>query len=181
MSLELDVLRDVCERLENAKIAYMLTGSFATHAYVVPRMTRDIDLVVELKDEDVPRFSRLFGEDYYCDTDSVKDAVRGRGMFNLIHHRALMKVDFVVRKDSAYRELEFKRRRRTNIAGIAIWVVSPEDLILSKLYWAKDSLSEMQLRDVSLLLNGVKDLDKGYVKEWVEKLGLENVWKNLYE
>jgi len=179
MSLELDVLRDVCERLERAEIPYMLTGSFATHAYVVPRMTRDIDLVIELKDEDVPRFSGSFGGDYYCDADMVKDAVRGRSMFNLIHQEALVKVDFVVRKDSTYRELEFKRRRRSNIAGIPVWVVSPEDLVLSKLYWARDSLSEMQLRDVSLLLKGVKDLDHDYIREWVDKLNLEAVWKRL--
>jgi hypothetical protein len=175
MSLELDILRDVCGRLEKAGIPYMLTGSFATHAYVTPRMTRDIDLVVELKEEDAAGFSRLFGEDYYCDADLVTEAVRGKGMFNLIHQKAVVKVDFVVRKNSTYRELEFKRRRRADIAGVSVWVVSPEDLILSKLDWAKDSLSDMQLKDVSLLLKGVKSLDHTYLNEWIGKLGLEKV------
>jgi len=47
------------------------------------------------------------------------------------------------------------------------------------LYWARDSLSEMQLRDVSLLLKGAKELDHDDVREWVDKRNLEAVWKRL--
>jgi len=48
MQNELDVLRDVSRRLESAGIAYMLTGSMAMNYYAQPRMTRDIDLVLEV-------------------------------------------------------------------------------------------------------------------------------------
>lgn len=41
---ELDILRDVSQRLESAGIAYMLTGSVAMNYYAQLRMTRDIDL-----------------------------------------------------------------------------------------------------------------------------------------
>lgn len=50
METELDILRDVSERLESAGIEYMLTGSVAMNYYAQPRMTRDIDLVVALDD-----------------------------------------------------------------------------------------------------------------------------------
>ena len=49
MTAELEVLGIVAERLESAGIAYMVTGSIAMNYYAVPRMTRDIDLVVELR------------------------------------------------------------------------------------------------------------------------------------
>lgn len=39
---ELDVLRDVSERLTSSGIAFMLTGSMAMNYYAQPRMTRDI-------------------------------------------------------------------------------------------------------------------------------------------
>ena len=48
MSEELAVLKEVTRRLDCAKIAYMVTGSIATNFYTVPRMTRDIDIVIEL-------------------------------------------------------------------------------------------------------------------------------------
>ena len=49
MSEESEVLKEVCRRLEAADISYMLTGSVAANFYAVPRMTRDIDIVIEVK------------------------------------------------------------------------------------------------------------------------------------
>ena len=56
---------------------------------------------------------------------------------------------------SEYRRLEFERRRSIFFEGLKIDITSPEDLVISKLYWAKNSLSETQLRDVRNLLNTV--------------------------
>jgi len=56
-------------------------------------------------------------------------------------------------------------------------ITSPEDLLLSKLYWAKESSSETQLRDVRNLLKTVPDMDMDYVEEWIKKLGLDQVFK----
>jgi hypothetical protein len=65
MSEELEVLKEVTWRLDRAQIAYMVTGSIATNFYTVPRMTRDIDIVVELSERDLSRFIPLFEADYY--------------------------------------------------------------------------------------------------------------------
>jgi hypothetical protein len=85
--------------LDRAKIAYMVTGSIATNLYTIPHMTRDIDIVVELSEKDLSRFIPLFEADYYLDPETVRDTV-GRGMFNLIHDEYIIKIDFVVRKDT---------------------------------------------------------------------------------
>ena len=76
MSFELDVLKLVCQRLEQVHIPYMLTGSFAANFYVVPRMTRDIDIVIELHKPEVDKFFRIFQNDFYIDKDSIRDAVQ---------------------------------------------------------------------------------------------------------
>jgi len=73
-------------------------------------------------------------------------------MFNLLHLESVVKVDMIVRKDSEYRRTEFERRRRIELDAFSLWIVSKEDLILSKLAWAKPSGSELQLRDVRNLL-----------------------------
>jgi hypothetical protein len=100
MSEELEVLKEVTRRLDRAKIAYMVTGSIATNFYTVPRMTRDIDIVVELSERGLSRFIPLFENDYYLEPETVRGAVKNKGMFNLIHDEYIIKIDFVVRKDT---------------------------------------------------------------------------------
>ena len=73
-----------------------------------------------------------------------------------------IKIDFVVRKDTPYRRREFSRRKKVAVDDQDLYVVSPEDLILSKLDWAKDSRSEVQLNDVRNLLKSVKGLNQSY-------------------
>ena len=179
MSEELDVLQEVTQRLAGAHISYMVTGSMAANFYAVPRMTRDIDVVIELSVRDVDRLVRLFESDFYVDRDMIQTAVRGQGMFNLIHTRLLVKVDFVVRKDSPYRIEEFSRRRRVSLKGGEVVLVAPEDLILSKLDWAKDSRSEVQLADVRGLLASVGDLDREYLERWARRLGIEDLYREV--
>jgi len=179
MSEELEVLKRVSQGLEKSGIPYMVTGSIAANFYSVPRMTRDIDIVIEIESENVDRLLEAFQGDFYIDRESALEAVESRGMFNILHNEYVLKIDFIVRKDSSYRELEFSRRRRLTIEGDSFWVVAPEDLILSKLSWAKDSLSELQLGDVKNLLGTLKDLDENYIKKWVGSLGLEVVYKKV--
>jgi hypothetical protein len=90
---ELDVLRDISQRLEGAGTAFMLTGSVAMNYYAQPRMTRDIDIVVSLDESQSEGFVRLFEKEYYIDRKSVTAAIARRGMFSLIHNDAVIKVD----------------------------------------------------------------------------------------
>jgi hypothetical protein len=57
-----------------------------------------------------------------------------------------------------------------SIDGHDTWIVSPEDLILSKLTWAKESGSAVQMRDVRDLLASVGDLDWAYLGQWAGDL-----------
>lgn len=179
MSEELEVLKIVAERLGRAGIPYMVTGSLAMSHYAVPRMTRDIDLVVELSAADADRVCGLFEADFYLDRDAVRRAVEARGTFNLIHTALVVKVDVVVRKDTEYRRTEFARRRRLSVEGQEIFVVAPEDLVLSKLDWARESRSAVQLADVRNLLDSVVDLDREYLREWTGRLGLEPLYREV--
>ena len=133
MSAELEVLQDAIARLERAGIAYMLTGSVALSFYAEPRMTRDVDLVVELADRDPGAITALFAPDYYVSQEDVARAIAARAMFNVLHLGKVVKLDFIVRKDTAYRQREFERRRPVALPGFEAWIVSREDLILSKL------------------------------------------------
>jgi|SRR5919108_6044522 hypothetical protein len=154
----------------------MVTGSIATNFYTFPRMTRDIDIVVELSEKDISRFIPLFEKDYYLEPEMVREAIKNRGIFNLIQNQYVIKIDFVVRKDSAYRRREFSRRKKVAIDAQALYLVAPEDLILSKLVWAKESRSEVQLNDVRNLLKSVKGLNRRYLARWAKELEVEALY-----
>jgi hypothetical protein len=158
MESELDVLRDVSARLESAGIAFMLTGSMAMSYYAQPRMTRDIDLVVALTADQTQVVVRLFEADYYLDPQAISLSIARRSMFNLIHNETVIKVDCIVLKSDDYRVEEFERRKLISLGSFQTWIVSLEDLILSKLRWAKDTRSELQLRDVRNLLGAKPDM-----------------------
>ena len=100
-------------------------------------------------------------------------------MFNLIHNEYIIKIDFVVRKDTPYRRREFSRRKKVAVDDQDLYVVAPEDLILSKLEWAKDSRSEVQLNDVRNLLKDVKRLNRSYLTRWAKALGVESLYREV--
>jgi len=115
----------------------MLSGSAALSVYAEPRMSRDLDFVVDLGGFQVPRFVQAFEKDFYLDEVVVREAVRARDLFNIVHEASGWKVDLVVTKDDPYRQLELSRRVIVDLAHAKVPVVSREDLILTKLWWSK--------------------------------------------
>ena len=153
------------------QIPYMLSGSVAMSLYIVPRATRDFDFVIHLKSQDVNSFVDSFKEGYYCDKDSIIEAVKYRRMFNIIDHQSGFKADFVILKDEPFRQEEFNRRRKINYFGKDVFVVSPEDLIISKLIWIQELESSIQKDDIHNLTR-IPDVDWPYVNHWVNQLEL---------
>jgi hypothetical protein len=168
MISETEVLAIVGERLTAQAIPFMLTGSFALGYFATPRVTRALDIVVAPKARDVDALVAAFSQDFYIDAAAVRTAIASERLFNLMHFTSGLKVDFIVRKSSEYRQHEFSRRKQVNFGSVSTWIVSREDLILSKLAWALDSASELQRRDVNQLLTS--DIDMDYLNRWAPVL-----------
>jgi len=171
MKNELDVLQDVSSRLLRLRIPFMLTGSMAMYLYSSPRMTRDIDLVIEMKAGDVSRFVTEFETDYYVFPEDISAAVGTQRMFNIIHRESVIKVDCIVRRNEAHDVEQFARRKELTIRNFQTFVISKEDLILAKLLWSRQSHSEIQARDIRALMQS--GYDNAYVIDWAKKLGLD--------
>src|SRR5258707_12126508 len=170
MTEEPDVLRIINGRVRASCVPFMFACSFALGYYGKPRMTRDLDFVVALMERHVDTLVSAFSTDFYIDEDAASSAIKSQRMFNLMHLDSAIKVDLIVRKNSEYRHAEFERRKSVEFAGISTWITSREDLILSKLVWARDTDSEMQLRDVCTLID--ESVDWPYLKDWAAKLGI---------
>jgi hypothetical protein len=168
----------ITDVLNELNIPYMLSGSVAMSIYIVPRATRDFDFIIHLEEKNIDRFIQHFQEGYYCDKDSIQDAVKRRSLFNIIDHASGFKADFVVLKDEPFRQEEFNRRKKVDFFDKTIFVVSPEDLLISKLIWIQDFQSPQQMEDIKNL-KVIEQLDWQYVKKWVDKLKLKSF--NLLE
>ncbi len=180
MNDQIELIKLVTGQLEKAGIPYMITGSSALDFYAQPRMTRDIDLVVELKPSDARLLFETFSSDFYLDESAIQKAIQQQSMFNAIHNTWMIKVDFIVRKNTEYRKVEFNRRQPIALKdGTRIFVTSPEDLILSKLVWSKDSGSEVQRRDIRSLLSLSPKLDDEYLHKWAIVLGVHALLQEL--
>lgn len=163
-------LADIIQRLDDASIPHMLAGSMASTFHGEPRMTRDVDLVIDPTLSAMREFvSGLDRSRYYI--DDAEGAVRDRGMCNVIDTETGWKADLIVRKQRPFSETEFGRRQRVEINGIELFVASAEDTVLAKLEWRSASNSEQQFRDVVAVL-ATQPVDLAYLRQWAAELGV---------
>jgi hypothetical protein len=175
-----ELLRLAVDRLDELGIPSMLTGSLASSLHGAPRATHDIDLVVDLQPTQIGGLIAAFpAPQFYLSHSAVEAAVREQSMFNLLAIDEGDKIDFWMLTDQPFDQRRFARRQRMEIGGANIAVSTPEDTILMKLCWARDSGgSERQLSDI----RGICDLqaatlDRGYLDSWLDPLGVREVWR----
>lgn len=175
-----ELLANLAALLERDQRPYFVTGGFAVSVWGRPRATFDIDIVMVIREEDVPRVARalrMLGETTYVDEETMRREIRKRGEFNAIHPESGLKIDFWVwDSDDALDQSCLKRKVPKVVRGQRVYFISPEDLILSKLKWHVQSGSERQFEDVKTIFKfSEKQLDKAYLKEWAEKLGMSEI------
>jgi hypothetical protein len=154
----------------------------ATIAYGEPRFTNDIDLVVKLSPHQVRELCRAFPDnEFYVSLEAALDAVQRFSQFNILHPESGLKVDVMVADESAFNASRFGRSRSLPIdAGSNADFASPEDVILKKLEYYREGGSEKHLRDIAgVLKTQGSALDYQYLKIWVLRLGLSEIWNRI--
>jgi len=173
-----EVLLRITTALEQAGLAYMLTGSFASAYYGSPRSTQDIDLVIAGTSPQLRAFvESLPGNKYYVDLEAATEAHQRESMFNIIDLESGWKIDLIFRKSRAFSQEEFKRRQTVNIQGTRLFVASAEDVVIAKLEWAKRAQSQRQIEDAAgiMKIQG-NSLDRSYLEKWIRELDLTKEW-----
>jgi len=175
-----EVFRGITAALDQAGIAYMLTGSFASAYYGAPRSTQDIDIVVEATAQQLRALIEGLPKDkYYADLDTALSAHAAESLFNVIELSSGWKIDFIIRKSRAFSCEEFRRRQRIELQGLSLFVASAEDVVVAKLEWSRLAQSQRQVEDVAAILRmRYETLDHSYLETWVQDLGLEREWGN---
>jgi hypothetical protein len=177
-----ELLRYLVEVLETLGVEYMIGGSQAAMYYGEPRLTRDVDVIVKLRLDDVPAFvARFPADEFYLDKQAAREAVDASGQFNIIHPASGLKIDVYVNPDSSYDQTRLARRHRLPLVpGVEAYFARPEDVILYKLLYSQQVASDLHLRDVvGILRVSGSELDEAYVTEWARRLGVASLWEQL--
>lgn len=166
------LLKTISKILADLNIPYIITGGIAVVVWGRPRFTADIDVVIELVPQKIKKLAHALlqiDKDVYVDEEMMKTALSNQGEFNFIHPGAGLKVDFWILKNDAFDKERIRRRIAKKVAGQELYFTSPEDLILIKLKWFKESQSTRQLEDIASVLRIQKNLDFDYLKRWAKK------------
>lgn len=175
-----DTLFTVIHKLDTAEIKYMITGSVAGFIWGIQRFTQDIDIVISTDNITRDIICKIFPEsEYYISETALDNIFSGKEtIFNIIELENYNKIDLIALDRSEYSKVRFQNRKKVNFEKSEIWVISPEDLVLSKLNWLKSSGSEQQRNDITAIVDLI-DLDTEYIGDWAKKLGTFEIWQDL--
>jgi hypothetical protein len=172
-----NALEPVVAAFEELGIVYYIGGSVASSIYGIARATMDIDLVSDLKQNQVSSLVQKLQHAFYIDENMILDAIKNQTSFNLIHLETMLKIDVFILKEKEYYRKSFERKRTDNLSeegdSIQVNLCSAEDIILHKLEWFKlgGSTSEHQWKDILGVIKVQGNLlDKEYLSYWAKKL-----------
>ena len=179
-----ELLRRVIEVLGDLEIDYMVSGSIVSSLQGEPRSTHDVDIVVAIRPSAARDLAAAFpAPDYYLSEESIHEALESQGMFNLIEVSTGDKIDFWVLTDQPFDVSRFRRKYVEDVMGMKLAVSAPEDTILAKLHWAKQSGgSEKHVGD-ALRVYEVQygKLDLEYLRSWAHRLGVSSILEKIEE
>ena len=182
---ELTTLENFTDILDRLGIAYAVGGSIASSAYGTVRFTEDVDIVVEPLDDKEKEFFELVKHQYYISKEAMRQALKERSSFNVIHFESAFKIDVFIRKDIAFEKQLMSRAKGLKLSDSlekSFSVVSPEDIILLKLQWYSfgGQGSERQWNDIlGIFTVQAKRLDLGYLKKWAAVLGINHLLEKV--
>ena len=179
-----ELLHFLIGALERLQLRYFVTGSTLTIFYGEPRFTNDIDVVVDLPDNAAKMFCAQFPEQhFYLDEEAVRDAIRHKSQFNIIHPQSGLKIDVIIPESSDFNRSRFNRVKR-------VWpgpdwdaaFASPEDAIIKKMEYFREGGSEKHLRDIAgVLKTSGSEIDLDYIEHWATAFGLLDIWQAILQ
>ena len=181
---ELNLFKIFTSRLNKLGVRYMVTGAVASIIYGEPRLTHDIDLVVELSAEQTEKFVKAFpNEEFYCPPIEIIKLEANRplnGHFNIIHQETGFKADIYMMGQDVLHHWAMSYRKKIEIEGEPLWLAPPEYVILRKLEYYREGGSEKHLMDiVNILEISSNQINFKQLQDKIEHYALQKEWEKV--
>ena len=168
----------VADALEAGSVAYVLSGSFASNYYGIPRSTKDADFVVQVPGALGEDFATRLGEDFVLDPQWSFETNTLTFRQPLRHRGRGFKVELFALSQDAHDQARFQRRRTAPLLGRHLWLPSPEDVIVTKLRWGRGKDKD-DARDVMAVQ--ARSLDWSYIRGWCSRHGTLALLEQIHE
>lgn len=172
-----DLIDVTVGELMKVGIDYAVTGSVVSGIHGEPVTSYDVDIIVQMNESQAARLAHALPQRFYRSEDSLVEAARTFGMANLIDADTGLKVDLSCMRPTKYREAIFSRRVKASLGpGTPEFdAVSPEDIVLMKLLWRKETRSQKQWENALSVVRvkGVS-LEWKYLFEQARNLDIED-------
>jgi hypothetical protein len=172
-------------RLEKAGLPYMVTGGLAAALYGEPRVTRDIDLVLQITVSQAVQLPRIFDSpEFYCpplEVIRIEITRVPHGHFNIIHSTTAIKADIYPVGVNPFERKAFARRQQINYLGQQLWLAPPDYVIAHKLDFYRQGGSEKHLRDIRAILTvSSQQIDRICLADNLTQLQLTELWLQIF-
>ena len=168
MNIAASLTLRVAEALSASGVPYLLSGSFASNYYGIPRSTKDADFVMQLGGAVGQEFARLLGEEFVLDPQLTFETVTGTYRQYIRHRKRRFKIELFLLSQDEHDQERFRRRCEVGFSGHKVWLLSAEDSIVTKLRWARDK-DLPDIRNVMTVQGG--KLDWTYIEHWCREHG----------
>lgn len=171
-------------RLNDKGVHYMVTGAVAAFVYGEPRLTHDLDLVVELGPHEARKIVDAFPlEEFYCPPEETIRAEAGRpsrGHFNIIHRGTGFRADVYLKGKDELHVWAMAHRRSVEVQGSEIWLAPPEYVILRKLEYFQEGKSAKHLSDIRGMIELSSDqINFEFLEKKIAERGLQTEWRKV--
>lgn len=183
----LAALAPVVAAFDGLGVRHYIGGSVASTMHGAIRSTMDVDVICDLRADQVEAFLVAFGADVYVSQAAVRQAVEKRSCFNVIHLPTAYKVDVFVSRGRPFDVAAMERAIPLPLAAgreTTVPVATPEDSIVAKLEWFRlgDETSERQWQDVSRLVALHGDvLDLAYMRRMAESVAVADLLDRILQ
>lgn len=175
MSKLIKVLRRFIDVLDNLDILYVIGGSIASTTHAEYRATNDANVLVDLQLHHVDAVAAALGDDFYADLNMMRDAIRRRASFNIIHYQTMLKIDVFIPKGRS-----FDRQQLQNwlLYSVPSDDSVPEEIYIAKLDWYKmgNEVSEKQWSDITKVIKAQSNqLHLDYMRRTAAELDVSDL------
>jgi hypothetical protein len=167
-----ELVRRVLAAFELLRIDYVTVGSFAVNAYVEPRSTNDADFVLQLDQLDLGSLVAALGDDFSIDPQMSFESITMTSRYKLTHRRSLFTIELFGLTHDEHDLARFRRRVRGSVGGLPAFILSPEDVVVTKLRWGQRGRRSKDIEDIENMLAVHRaTLDFDYIRGWARQHG----------